>query len=131
MRIAGQYKDHEVKVDILCVRPTYERYILIGCEGLKTVNAKIIDLHIGEMVRQLFGPNRPSYICDAKMMSPAAKLPEETGYAWCACDLPIEKGDGSYLILVWFQDSKQDPFAVLKERLKNVDWENEASDFYY
>ena len=54
----------------------------------------------------------------------------ETVYAFLKCYEPIKEGDGSSIILVWFQNPDQDPFAAVCEKLKTIDWGKEAKDYW-
>lgn len=57
------------------------------------------------------------------------RLPRFCIAAECYCDQPVQDGDGSKLVVFWFQDS---PYPFLSEenhaKFKAIDWQSLAED---
>jgi len=126
MRVIGKYKAKEIKVLSLFVTQTYGDLL---CGSRKAMNLEIIASTIGRTSIKLFGSHVPHYNADINNIDMEDYLPPETIYADLECFAPIKEGDGSRLILVWFQDSSQDPFTVAIEKLKTIHWEKHAEDY--
>ena len=108
MRAIGKFKDKDVLLRTLHLGETYEGFLL-GDPNNPALNQRVINVKIKEKVNKLFGRGRPFRIIGKEKIDYSAPLSHETGYAWLECLDPIKKGDGSYLILVWFQSKEQDP----------------------
>ena len=132
MRIVGQYKDVNILIDSLYMQGTYAAYL----EGIKQqqeeINLKIANKQVKIRTERIFGSNRPCYVAGQKIIDYKQRLPAETWHAFLTCSLPIgdkSEYDGSHLVLIWFQNADQDPFALAKEHLKQINWEKYAKDF--
>jgi len=128
-RNISKYKNKETIIDSLFLTETYSGYLALSKNVYERENTKIINKGIKKTVSRIFGKNRPICVVEKDLINLNELLPEIIVYAWLTNSEPISEGDGSHLILVWFQDSGQDPFVVAKEKIEKIIWEKEAKDF--
>ena len=127
-RVVGQYKDKEIVVEALHLEQTYAD-ILVGKKDDKWLNREIINVKVDKKVHELFGLHPPYLIVDHGSIDYEKPLPPEIVFVLLECWEPIERGDGSCLVLVWLQEPDQDPFSMVGPKLETVDWAKEARDF--
>ena len=80
-------------------------------------------------VYELFGLHKSYCIANLEEIDYNKPLPEEVVYVLLECAAAVNEGNGSYLVLVWFQHSNQDPFLLVKEKLEIIAWEKCAQDY--
>ena len=132
MRIVGQYKGQDICLDSLYMQDTYAGHLLGTNQGQEEINLKIVNKRVKIRAERIFGSNCPCCIANQTELDYKQRLPAETWHAWLTCSLPIgykSEYDGSHLILIWFQNTDQDPFTLAEEHLKQIDWEKYAKDF--
>jgi len=126
VRVIGKYKGKDIKIITLHLAQTYGGYL---CGKKETMNLEIVASKIGQKSTELFGLHVPYYNTDLNDIDFKNALPLETVYVELECFVPIKEGDGSALVLVWFQNPGDDPFIIAKEKLKGIIWEEKAKDF--
>jgi hypothetical protein len=131
MRIVGQYKGEDINLTDLHMSETYGGFLLGPSEKrLEETNRRLADEDIPQWIVKVWGENRPSYIYDLGI-DYKARLPSVRVIVWLTCNKGIKDGDLSDLILAWFQESDDDPFAKLISNLKKFNWEDKAKDYLY
>ena len=128
MRVIGSYKEKDIIVKSLYLLETYQGYLL-GQRGDFSLNANIIKDKIEEKVHELFGLHKSYCIANLEEIDYNKPLPEEIVHVFLECGAAVKEGNGSYLILVWFQHSTQEPFKLAEDKLKIIDWQRCAQDF--
>lgn len=129
-RMVGKYKNRDIKIESLYLTETYEG-LLVGRKDDERRNVEIVNAKIDKETSELFGFHTPHCIANYDDIDYKKPLPREVVYANLVCHAPIKEGDGSHLVLAWFQDHNQDPFTMASEKIKTIDWEKKAEDFEY
>ena len=129
-RVIGKYKDQDISMSALHLAGSYDG-VLLGRRNDRWFNIERVNVAVDKESARLFGTHVPYYIADYKEIDYSKSLPAEAVYVYLECAASVKEGHGLHLILVWFQEAGQDPFAMAAERIKSVDWEKEARDFEY
>ncbi|MFH1771362.1 MAG: hypothetical protein ABH872_00925 [Candidatus Omnitrophota bacterium] len=127
MRVAGCYKNNKIILKSLYLCDTYESFPQGSMH--EVVNKEIVNTKIDENSANFFGIHTPSRLIGQNNIDYKNPLPSETVYALLECEAPVKKGSGSFLVLIWFQDSDCDPIQSLSGKLKEIDWAESAKDF--
>ena len=122
------YKGKAISVSDLYFGKTYAGYLALRDDAYERANNKIIQEQVPQRVESLFGSDRPFQILTDSSLK---KLPELIVYAWLTSSACLKEGDGSNLILVWFQEADVDPLIELKNVMRTLDWEKNAKDFSF
>lgn len=128
MRVIGKYKDQDVVIKSLYLLETYEGYLLKQ-RGDFSLDADIVKDKIAQKAYELFGLHKPYCIVNVQDIDYRQPLPEEVVYVLLECNAPVGQGKGSYLVLIWFQHTDQNPFKLAADNLKTIEWEKHAEDF--
>ncbi len=134
MKIVGEYKNTEIRLTDLHLGETYGGSLMLPVgPGIEIVNGKIINRKVYDEVGCIFGEGRPVYIYDKDNLDYKEYFPGIMAIAWLSCSKPVKREDcdGSNLVLVFFQDSGENPLTAVAERLKKVNWEKHAEDFEF
>jgi hypothetical protein len=134
MRIVGKYKEQAIRLDSLHMGKTYGGFLLGPSERhMECWNGGILkDLEAKECAR-LFGAHRPTFIIGRDGFDLKKRLPQVYVLAWLSCASTVKNADedGSHLVIIWFQESDEDPLSKFPELVTALDWESNARDFCY
>jgi len=128
MRIVGQYKNEDIRLTGLNMSHTYGNF-LCGPSGkfLEPANWEMINKGIPERVEKMWGKNRKLHVMDIDIKN---RLPSIEVIVELECSAGTKEGDYSDLILAWFQESDEDPFAKAASNLKMINWEEKAHGWW-
>jgi len=127
-RVVGEFKGAEIVLTDLILKETYG-HIVCGKRDDFWLNHEIVAVKIDKETSALFGIHIPYFIVNSLNIDFAKPLPPEVVYARLECFHPVEKGEGSWLVLAWFQKPNQNPFRLLVKYLKEHNWKKLAADF--
>jgi hypothetical protein len=124
MRIVGQYKGCDIRMTGLQMSETYGGFLLGPTEKtFETVNWEMINVGIPRRVEKMWGKDRALHVMEIDYKK---RLPSVEVIVCLECAAGTNEGDYSDLILAWFQESDEDPFAKVISNLKNIEWEKRA-----
>ncbi len=133
MRIVGKFKNEDIRLDSLHMSKTYGGFLLGPSERtMEECNAIILGDLQGKCDR-MFGEGQPSLIVGKDDFDLKKSLPNIYCFAELTCISTVQDSTehGSYLILIWFQNTEDDPFNKLPAVVSLIDWEKYARDFSY
>ena len=124
MRIIGQYKGCDIRLTGLQMSQTYGSLLSGPSEQMfESINWEMINVGIPQRVEKMWGKDRKLHVMEIDY---AKRLPEVEVIACLECASGTNEGDRSTLILAWFQDPDEDPFAKAVSNLKMINWEEKA-----
>jgi hypothetical protein len=134
MQVVGKFKEEDIRLDSLHMSKTYGGFLLGPSEKrMEECNMNILKDLQGEECDRLFGKDRPILIFGKDDFDLKKRLPKVYCFAWLTCSSTVQDPaeHGSHLILIWFQNSEEDPFRKLFTLISSIDWEKHARDFMY
>jgi hypothetical protein len=132
MKPVGKFKGKNIRLTHLYLKETYgESLVYPAGPGIEIINETLINKSIPRRITELFGQDRPLCIAEKEKIDYRQELPPVTAFAWLLCPQPVKsrRSDGSHLVLVYFQRADEDPFSVVEDKLKLIDWQRYADDF--
>jgi hypothetical protein len=124
MRVVGQYKGSDIRITGLHMSETYGRFIAGSSEKMyETVNWEMINVGIPQRVEKMWGRDRTLHVMEIdfkKRLSSVEVIVE------LECAAGTKEGDYSELIMAWFQENDEDPFAKVISNLKSIEWGKKA-----
>ena len=124
MKIVGQYKDCDIRLTDLHLSETYGTWLLGPSESrYEEVNWEKINVGIPQRIEKMWGKDRVQHVMDIDYKK---RLPSVEVIVCLECSAGTKEGDYSDLILAWFQESDEDPFAKVISNLKNIVWGEKA-----
>jgi len=125
MRIIGQYKGSDIKITDLHMSETYGELLLAPSEKMyEAVNWEMINVGIPKRVEKMWGKDKRLHVMETDYKG---KLPGVEVIVRLDCGAGKKEGDCSDLILAWFQEPDEDPFAQAVSNLKKISWEEMVS----
>jgi len=131
MKPIGEYKGKDIRLTHLYLKETYgDSLVYPSGPGIEFINERLINKSIPQRVAELFGKGRPVCVVEKEKID-KQELSPVTAIAWLLCPQPVKsrRSDGSHLVLVYFQRVDEDPFSVVEDKLKTIDWQTWANDF--
>jgi hypothetical protein len=132
MRPVGKFKEKDIRLTDLYLKGTYgDSLVYPAGPAIEIINEKLINKSIPQRVAELFGKDRPVCVVEKEKIDYKKELLPVTAFAWLLCPEPVRdnQSDGSHLILVYFQNIDENPFSVVENKLKLIDWQRYADDF--
>jgi hypothetical protein len=128
MRIVGQYKDSDIRLTDLHMSETYGTWLAgPGKSIFEEVNWEKINVGIPKRIENMWGKDRALHVMDIDYKK---RLPSVEVIVCLECAAGTKEGDYSELVLAWFQESDEDPFAKLITNLKGIDWKEKAHGWW-
>lgn len=132
MQVVGKFKGKDIRLDSFYMSETYGGFLSGPSESrMAEWNVSILKNLQGRECDRVFGEGRPSFIVGKDDFDLKKRLPEVYCFAWLSCLSTVQNPTeiGSHLILIWFQNSGDDPFSKLSTLVSLIDWEKHAQDF--
>lgn len=127
MPIVSLYQNRfPIVVDKLRRLETYGEYSRMG--NIEVVNLEVVNVTIEKLCHEFFG-RIPYVISDYKNIDYKKPLPPELVIAKLTCCKPIRMGNGSSLLLAWFQQQGESCFKNARKHFRHIKWEEKAQDF--
>jgi len=128
MRIVGQYKGSDIRLTDLQMSETYGTWLAgPGEKMFESVNWEKINVGLPQRVEKMWGKDRVLNVMDIDYKK---KLPSVEVIACLQCAAGTKEGDYSNLVMAWFQESDEDPFAKVVSNLKSIKWEEKAHGWW-
>jgi hypothetical protein len=127
MRIVGNYKGSDIRITGLHMSETYGSFLAGPTQSLfESVNWEMINVGIPQRAEKMWGKDLRVHVMELDFKK---RLPGIEVLAKLNCSESVKDGDCSDLILAWFQESDEDPFAKATTNLKKFSWEEKARTY--
>ena len=127
MRVVGQNKGCDIRLTDLYMGQTYGGFLSGSSEkNYEAVNWEMINVGIPQRVEKIWGKNRKLHVFE---IDHTKRLPGVEVIAWIHCSQGVGAGESSDLVLAWFQEGDEDPFAKAASNLKAINWEEKAQSY--